>query len=143
MKFHALGFGIPFFLSQFERLADVVLSRFAMNLCANPFETRHLEAARTPDERNRLLRMIAIHSLQSWGHIDLLGECDFSSEQQRNNSGVLPPKTIMLSVFVRAPPAMKMLAGRGAPGERAARSSCPVSSWWVRFRLAETEARTI
>ena len=60
----------------------------------HPFATRQLEAARAPDERDRLLRMMEIHSLQSWGHIDLLGKCDFSSEKLRDNSGVLPPKSV-------------------------------------------------
>ena len=36
--------------------------------------------------------MIAIHSPQSWGHFNLLGEYDFSSEKLQNNSGVLLPK---------------------------------------------------
>ena len=54
--------------------------------------TRQLKDARTADERERLLRMIAIHSPQSWGHFNLLGEYDFSSEKLQNNSGVLLPK---------------------------------------------------
>lgn len=70
-----------------------MLSRFARNLCVDPFgTTRHLEATGPLEEQDRLLRMSSIHLLQSWGHIDLLGECDFSSEKQRDNSGVLPPK---------------------------------------------------
>ena len=57
------------------------------------YMTRQLETARTPDERDRLLRMIAIHSPQLWGHFNLLGEYDFSSEKLQDNSGALPPKT--------------------------------------------------
>ena len=57
------------------------------------YMTCQLEAARTPEERDRLLRMIAIHSPQSWGHFNLLGEYDFSSEKLQDNSGALPPKT--------------------------------------------------
>ena len=55
--------------------------------------TRQLEAARTADERERLLRMVAIHSPQSWGHFNLLGEYDFSKEKLQNNTSVLPPKS--------------------------------------------------
>ena len=55
--------------------------------------TRQLEAAKTPDERDAPLRMMAIHSPLSWGHFNLLGEYDFSSERVRDNSGVLPPKS--------------------------------------------------
>ena len=57
------------------------------------YMTRQLEAARTADERERLLRMIAIHSPQSWGHFNLLGEYDFSKEKLQDNTGVLPPKS--------------------------------------------------
>ncbi len=56
--------------------------------------TRQLEAARTADEPERLLRMIAIHSSQSWGHFNLLEEYDFSKEKLQNNTGVLPPKSV-------------------------------------------------
>ena len=55
--------------------------------------TRQLEAARTADEQDRLLRMMAIHSPQSWGHFNLLGEYDFSNEKLQDNSGVLPLKS--------------------------------------------------
>ena len=37
--------------------------------------------------------MIAIHSPQSWGHFNLLGEYDFSKEKLQDNTGVLPPKS--------------------------------------------------
>ena len=60
--------------------------------------TRQLEAARTADERERLLRMIAIHSPQSWGHFNLLGEYDFSKEKLQDNTGVLPPKSTPLII---------------------------------------------
>ena len=38
--------------------------------------------------------MIAIHSPQSWGHFNLLGEYDFSNDELRDNTGVLPPKSV-------------------------------------------------
>ena len=50
---------------------------------------RQLETARTPDEQDRFPRMMAIHSPQSWGHFNLLGEYDFSGEKLQDNSGVL------------------------------------------------------
>ena len=59
---------------------------------------RQLKAARTADERERLLRMIAIHSPQSWGHFNLLGEYDFSKEKLQNNTGALPPKSTPLII---------------------------------------------
>ena len=37
------------------------------------YMTRRLEAAGSPEERGRLLSMIAFHSTQSWGHFNLLG----------------------------------------------------------------------
>ena len=38
--------------------------------------------------------MIAIHSPQSWGHFNLLGEYDFSNDKLQANTGVLPPKSV-------------------------------------------------
>ena len=38
--------------------------------------------------------MIAIHSPQSWGHFNLLGEYDFSNDKLHDNTGVLPPKSV-------------------------------------------------
>ena len=55
--------------------------------------TRQLEATRTPDEQDGLLRMMAIHSPQSWGHFNLLGEYDFSNRKLQDNSGVFPPRS--------------------------------------------------
>ena len=57
------------------------------------YMTRRLEAAGSPEERDRLLSMIAVHSPQSWGHFNLLGEYDFSNEKLQDNTGVLPPKS--------------------------------------------------
>ncbi len=57
------------------------------------YMTRRLEAAGSPEERDRLLSMIAVHSPQSWGHFNLLGEYDFSTEKLQDNTGVLPPKS--------------------------------------------------
>ena len=56
--------------------------------------TRQVEAARTLEERNRILRMISVHSPPSWAHFNMLGEYDFSNERLQNNTGVLPPKSV-------------------------------------------------
>ena len=55
---------------------------------------RQIEAARTPEKQDRLLRMISIHSPQAWAHFNMLGEYDFSNENLQNNTGVLPPKSV-------------------------------------------------
>ena len=44
--------------------------------------TRRIEAAKTPEERDKILQMIATHSPQSWAHINALGEYDFSDDLQ-------------------------------------------------------------
>ena len=57
--------------------------------------TRQVETARTPEEHNRLRRMISVHSPQSWAHFNMFGEYDFSNERPQNNTGVLPPKSVL------------------------------------------------
>lgn len=57
------------------------------------FLTRELEAARSPEERDKILKMIALHSPQAWGHTNMLGEYDLSNDRLRDNTGVLPPKS--------------------------------------------------
>ena len=54
--------------------------------------TRRLEQAKTPEERDQLLRTIATHSPIAWAHINMLGEYDFSDEKLQDATGVLPPK---------------------------------------------------
>lgn len=39
-----------------------------------------------------LLKAIKTHSPMSWGHINMLGEYDFSEEKMADNHGLLPPK---------------------------------------------------
>ena len=55
--------------------------------------TRQLEAARTPEAREKILMTVALHSPQSWGYVNMLGEYDLSSDRLRDNTGVLPPKS--------------------------------------------------
>ena len=54
--------------------------------------TRRLEQAKTPEERDQLLRTIATHSPIAWAHINMLGEYDFSDEKLQDATGVLPSK---------------------------------------------------
>ena len=49
-------------------------------------------AAATSEEREKILRMIALHSPQTWRHANMLGEYDFSQDKLQDNIGVLPPK---------------------------------------------------
>ncbi len=55
--------------------------------------TRQLEAARAPEARDKILKMIALHSPQAWWYINMLGEYDLSNDRLRDNTGVLPPKS--------------------------------------------------
>ncbi len=55
--------------------------------------TRPLEAARAPEARDKILKMIALHSPQAWWYINMLGEYDLSNDKLRDNTGVLPPKS--------------------------------------------------
>lgn len=54
--------------------------------------TRQVEKAPDAEARENLLRLIAAHSPMSWGHINMLGEYDFSEEKLKDTLGVLPPK---------------------------------------------------
>ena len=54
--------------------------------------TRQLEAARTPEEQDKILKAIALHSPQAWWYVNMLGEYDLSNDRLRDNTGVLPPK---------------------------------------------------
>ena len=52
------------------------------------------EGEKTPeiDARESPLRLIAVHSPVSWGHINVLGEYDSSEEKGRDTLYILPPK---------------------------------------------------
>lgn len=53
---------------------------------------RQLERTATPEEHDKLLRIIATHSPIAWAHINMLGEYDFSDRKLQDTVGVLPPK---------------------------------------------------
>ncbi len=55
--------------------------------------TRRLEAAKSLQERQHILKMIALHSPQAWGHTNMLGEYDLTKDKLQDNTGVLPPKS--------------------------------------------------
>ena len=55
--------------------------------------SRLVEAARTPEERDGILKMVALHSPMAWGYVNLLGEYDLTQDRLQDNTGVLPPKT--------------------------------------------------
>ena len=50
--------------------------------------------ASTDELRAEIRAAIANHSVISWGHINLLGEYDFSDEKLRDSVGIPPPKIV-------------------------------------------------
>ena len=54
---------------------------------------RQLEAARTPEARESILKVIALHLPQAWWYINMLGEYDLSNDKLQDNTGVLSPKS--------------------------------------------------
>ncbi|MCJ8335762.1 MAG: Tn3 family transposase [Epibacterium sp.] len=55
---------------------------------------RQVEKELDAEARENLMRLIAVHSPMSWGHINMLGEYDFSEEKLKDTLGVLPPKKV-------------------------------------------------
>ena len=55
--------------------------------------SRRLEKTENPQDKDRVLQVVATHSPLSWVHINMLGEYDFSEEKLQDTSGVLPPKS--------------------------------------------------
>ena len=43
-----------------------------------------------PKKNNKLLASIASHSILCWGHINLLGEYDFSNHKLKDSVGIQP-----------------------------------------------------
>ena len=63
-------------------------------ICWNcPCLSHLVETGKTPEERDRILKMVALHSPMTWGYISLLGEYDLTQDRLQDNTGVLPPKT--------------------------------------------------
>jgi TnpA family transposase len=64
-------------------------------VCWNYLLLEHrLSQAATHELRAEIRAAVANHSVISWGHINLLGEYDFSDEKLRDSVGIPPPKTI-------------------------------------------------
>ena len=62
-------------------------------ICWNYLYLGHkLDQIDDPEIRQRMLEAIASHSPQSWGHVNMLGEYDFSDEKLRDSIGILLPK---------------------------------------------------
>jgi hypothetical protein len=53
--------------------------------------------ASTDELRAEIRAAVANHSVISWGHINLLGEYDFSDEKIRDSVGIPPPKIVLKS----------------------------------------------
>jgi TnpA family transposase len=64
-------------------------------VCWNYLLLEHrLNQAATDELRAEIRVAVANHSVISWGHINLLGEYDFSDEKLQDSVGIPPPKTI-------------------------------------------------
>jgi TnpA family transposase len=62
-------------------------------VCWNYLLLEHrLNQASTEELRAEIKAAVANHSVISWGHINLLGEYDFSDEKLRDSVGIPPPK---------------------------------------------------
>ena len=48
-----------------------------------------------PEQHQILMSAISSHSVMSWGHINLLGEYDFSDERLQDSFNIQPPKLIL------------------------------------------------
>jgi hypothetical protein len=49
--------------------------------------------AAEPAMRAEMMLAIKAHSPQSWAHVNMLGEYDFSEEKLTDSFGILPPKS--------------------------------------------------
>jgi TnpA family transposase len=64
-------------------------------VCWNYLLLEHrLNQASTEEPQAEIRAAVVNHSVISWGHINLLGEYDFSDEKLRDSVGIPPPKTI-------------------------------------------------
>jgi TnpA family transposase len=61
--------------------------------------TQKVVEEKDPEAKKAALQSIAAGSVVSWGHVNLLGEYDFSDEKLQDSVGIKPPKTPNLSVL--------------------------------------------
>jgi hypothetical protein len=67
-------------------------------VCWNYLLLEHrLSQASTDELRAEIRAAVANHSVISWGHINLLGEYDFSDQKLRDSVGIPPPKIVVKS----------------------------------------------
>jgi TnpA family transposase len=67
-------------------------------VCWNYLLLEHrLNQASTDEIRAEIRAAVANHSVISWGHVNLLGEYDFSDEKLRDSVGIPPPKIVSIS----------------------------------------------
>jgi TnpA family transposase len=68
-------------------------------VCWNYLLLEHrLSQASTDEIKAEIRAAVANHSVISWGHVNLLGEYDFSDEKLRDTVGIPPPKVIPKSL---------------------------------------------
>jgi hypothetical protein len=62
-------------------------------LCWNYLYLEMRLRAAEPAMRPEMMLAIKAHSPQSWAHVNMLGEYDFSEEKLTDSFGILPPKS--------------------------------------------------
>ena len=58
----------------------------------SPYLSRKLAEIDDPAKREELLQAMAHGSAAAWGHLNLLGEYDFSEDKLQDSVGIKPPK---------------------------------------------------
>ena len=92
---------------------------------------RQIEAARTPEEQDRLLRMISIHSPQAWAHFNMGLTQQRYVKSHKGGSGSLPSQACCrLSVRMRSD---GKLVDPGRGQDRTLRT--PIDSWAIGILL--------
>ena len=85
--YHALkAFGQILKSIFFLRVIDEPVLRMSIEKVA---ETREID---DPAKREELLQAMAHGSAAAWGHLNLLGEYDFSEDKLQDSVGIKPPK---------------------------------------------------
>jgi hypothetical protein len=60
--------------------------------CAKSYLSQKLAEIDDPAKREELLQAMAHGSAAAWGHLNLLGEYDFSEDKLQDSVGIKPPK---------------------------------------------------
>ncbi|KZL12949.1 Tn3 transposase DDE domain protein [Pseudovibrio axinellae] len=94
----AVAVGSPrefiFALQEDQQVAEAC-NRLIKNaiICWNYLYLETKLQAADPETRAEMMKIIKAHSPQSWAHINMLGEYDFSDKKLADNFGILPLKT--------------------------------------------------